>query len=275
MNIFKLFSGKTEDTPDILKQIIKRKQEEVAERSEHTPLRLLSQQAATLPPPRGFVSAIDAKIVLQQPAIIAEIKKASPSKGVLRDEFNPNEIAKSYERSGATCLSVLTDTDFFQGTNAHLRQAREACFLPILRKDFIIDPYQVYEAKAMGADCILLIVAALPDSKLQELSGLAEHLKLDVLVEVHNREELERALPLNLRLIGINNRDLRTFKTNIKTTLDLIPLIPKKHLIVSESGINSSREITTLRKAGVNAFLVGEAFMVSRDPGAALAKLIS
>lgn len=263
------------DTPDVLKTILKRKAEEVAERSSKISLRRLSQQAAASPEPVGFTEAIDARMVFQQPAIIAEIKRASPSKGVIREQFYPAEIAESYERGGATCLSVLTDEYFFHGSDKYLQQVRAACMLPILRKDFVIDPYQIYESRAIGADCILLIVAALGDAKLHELASLAGHLGMDILVEVHNEEELRRALPLNTRLIGINNRDLRTFKTDINTTLRLIPLIPKRHIIVSESGINTSKEVATLRKSGVHAFLIGEAFMRAEDPGSALEELFS
>ncbi len=262
-------------TPDILKQIVKRKKEEIKAKSQEKPLRLLSNIAANNSPPRGFVKVIDARIQLEQPAVIAEIKKASPSKGILRANFNPVVIAKSYEENGAACLSVLTDRDFFQGKNQYLQQVREVCQLPLLRKDFIIDAYQVYEARAIGADCILLIVAILEDSQLHELSALATHLGMDVLIEVHNREELERALPLNMRLIGINNRNLRTFKTDLATTLELLPYIPKKHIVISESGIHTPKEVTLLYNAGVNTFLVGEAFMKANEPGEALFNLFS
>ncbi len=262
-------------TPDILKQIVKRKKEEIKATSQEKPLRLLSNIAANNSPPRGFVKVIDARIQLEQPAVIAEIKKASPSKGILRANFNPVVIAKSYEENGAACLSVLTDRDFFQGKNQYLQQVREVCQLPLLRKDFIIDAYQVYEARAIGADCILLIVAILEDSQLHELSALATHLGMDVLIEVHNREELERALPLNMRLIGINNRNLRTFKTDLATTLELLPYIPKKHIVISESGIHTPKEVTLLYNAGINTFLVGEAFMKANEPGEALFNLFS
>lgn len=260
-------------TPDILKEIVQRKVEEIAAQSQLKPLRELSQIAANSSPTRGFISAIDTLLQLGQPAVIAEIKKASPSKGVLRANFNPVMIAKSYEKNGAACLSVLTDKDFFQGANEYLQQARDACKLPLLRKDFIIDAYQVYEARAIGADCILLIVAILDDSQLHDLAGLAKHLGMDVLVEVHDSEELERALSLNLRLIGINNRNLRTFETQLKTTTDLVTQIPKKHIVVSESGIHTPDDVDLLRNAGVHAFLVGEAFMIAFDPGKALFEL--
>lgn len=261
------------NTPDILKQILEHKIKEIETNARKVSLRQLSQVAASRPPPRGFVEAINARLQLQQPAVIAEIKKASPSKGVLRAHFDPVAIAKSYEAHGAACLSVLTDQKFFQGANEYLQQVQEATLLPVLRKDFMIDAYQIYEARALGADCILLIVAALGDTQLQDLAGLATHLEMDVLIEVHNQEELERALLLNTRLIGINNRDLRTFTANIDTTLKLSTKIPKKHIIVSESGIHTTKEVASLRQAGVHTFLVGEAFMKANDPGAALVQL--
>jgi indole-3-glycerol phosphate synthase len=260
-------------TPDILKEIVQHKVEEIAAQSQLKPLRDLSQIAANSPPTRGFIRAIDTRLQLGQPAVIAEIKKASPSKGVLRANFDPITIAKSYEKNGAACLSVLTDRDFFQGANEYLQQVRDICRLPLLRKDFMIDAYQVYEARAIGADCILLIVAILDDSQLHDLASLAEHLGMDVLVEVHDSEELERALSLNLRLIGINNRNLRTFETQLKTTVDLVAQVPKKHIIVSESGIHTPEDVALLRNAGVHAFLVGEAFMIAFDPGKALFQL--
>ena len=260
-------------TPDILKQILQRKAEEIEANARQISLRHLNHLVANRPPPRSFIEAINARLQLQQSAIIAEIKKASPSKGVLRANFDPVTIAKSYEEHGAACLSVLTDQDFFQGANEYLQQVHEACLLPILRKDFIIDAYQVYEARALGADCILLIVAALGDAQLQDLTGLSLHLGMEVLIEVHNEEELERALALNLRLIGINNRDLHTFNTNLQTTLDLLKQIPKKHIVVSESGIHTTEDVNRLRQAGVHTFLIGEALMKSVDPGVALANL--
>lgn len=260
-------------TPDILKRIIQRKREEIEAHSKHISLRSLSHLVDNCPMPRGFVEAINARLQFQQPAVIAEIKKASPSKGVLRANFEPVVIAKSYEQNGAACLSILTDKDFFQGADEYLSQVHEACMVPILRKDFTIDAYQVYEARAIGADCILLIVAALGDAQLHDLADLATHLGMDVLVEVHDREELERALLLNTRLIGINNRDLRTFNTRLQTTLELLPLIPKKFITVSESGIHTPQDIALLRKAGVHTFLIGEAFMTATDPGIALHNL--
>ncbi|MCK5717928.1 MAG: indole-3-glycerol phosphate synthase TrpC [Thiomargarita sp.] len=260
-------------TPDILKKILQRKGAEIQAHSQKIPIRLLSQHAAQSTPPRGFIAAIEARIQQKKPAVIAEIKKASPSKGVLRAHFDPIAIAKSYEQHGATCLSVLTDKDFFQGAPEYLEQAQLACSLPILRKDFIIDAYQVYEARAMGADCILLIVAALGDAQLQDLAQLATHLDMDVLIEVHDHEELERALYLKMPLIGINNRNLRTFTTHLSNTLDLLKWIPKNHIVVSESGIQTHQDVALLRKAGVHTFLVGEAFMTALDPGLALTQL--
>lgn len=261
------------DTPDILKKIILRKQEEVAEREQRIPVSELRQRAAAAQPVRGFVHAIKARLARSLPAVIAEIKKASPSKGVIRDPFVPADIARSYEQGGATCLSVLTDVDFFQGSDAYLQQAREACSLPVLRKDFMIDPYQVYEARAIGADCILLIVAALDDRAMQELAELAMQLDLDVLVEVHDAEELQRALVLETPLIGINNRDLRTFNTRLDTTLELLEAIPEDRIVVTESGIHTPGDVKRMRDNGVHTFLIGEAFMVADDPGARLRAL--
>ena len=259
--------------PDILNQILRRKAEEVAERSARVSMRELSQRANDADPARGFVAAIQRKLAQGQAAVIAEIKKASPSKGLLRADFHPAEIAKSYERGGAACLSVLTDVDFFQGADEYLQQARAACALPVLRKDFVIDPYQVHEARGLGADCILLIVAALDDALLGDLAGLAQHLGMDVLVEVHDAAELERALSLHVPLIGINNRNLRTFETRLETTLDLLIKIPADRIVVTESGIHVRDDVARMRAAGVHAFLVGEAFMRAPDPGAKLAEL--
>jgi len=263
--------------PDILKQILQRKAEEISTRCEQVSLRTLSQRAADAPAPRGFLQAIEHRLQTNEIAVIAELKKASPSKGLLRADFNPQELAQGYARQGATCLSVLTDSDFFQGSLQYLSQAHQACDLPILRKDFIIDAYQVYEARAIAADCILLIVAALGDALLQELTGLAHHLEMDVLVEVHDESELERALSLPTPLIGINNRDLRTFATRLETTIDLVKLIPPHpaRVVVSESGIYTPNDITRLRQVGVNTFLIGEALMKAEDPGIALAQLLS
>ncbi len=259
--------------PDILNKILARKVEEIAERSQRVSLRMLSEHAAAQPPSRGFLAALEDKLSRGQPAVIAEIKKASPSKGVMRPDFQPTEIAASYAQAGAACLSVLTDVDFFQGADEYLQQARAACALPVLRKDFVIDPYQVYEARALGADCILLIAAALDDVKLRDLAQLAWHLDMEVLIEVHDRDELERALPVNSTLIGINNRNLRTFETRLETTLDLLPLIPSNRLVVTESAIHTRDDVARMQAQGVNIFLVGEAFMRAPDPGAELARL--
>jgi indole-3-glycerol phosphate synthase len=263
------------DTPDILKKIIARKLEEIAERKQQCALTEMRVRAQVADVCRGFVQAIKTKIDAGKPGVIAEIKKASPSKGVIREQFNPAEIAVSYEKGGAACLSVLTDRDFFQGSEDYLQQAREACSLPVIRKDFIVDPYQVYEARAIGADCILLIVAALNDTQLADLSALALELGMDVLVEVHDAEELERALKLNLPLIGINNRNLRTFEVSLNTTLDLLKQIPSDRIVVTESAIHSQKDVELMRKNGVNAFLVGEAFMRAKDPGVELARLFA
>jgi indole-3-glycerol phosphate synthase len=272
---YNTFNRQSIDTPDILKKILNRKAEEVAVHCEQIPLRELNRIIINSPLPRGFVKAIDAHLQLEYAAVIAEIKKASPSKGVLRADFHPAQIAQSYERHGATCLSVLTDRDFFQGADEYVQQVRQASTLPILRKDFIIDSYQVYEARAIGADCILLIVAALNDAQLHDLSNLAIHLEMDVLVEVHDRMELERALRLNTRLIGINNRNLHTFSTSLETTLELLEWIPKNYIVVSESGIHTPQDIALLSAAGVHTFLIGEAFMKAADPGSALENLFS
>jgi indole-3-glycerol phosphate synthase len=259
--------------PDILKKIVSRKIEEVAERAQRLPLPRLQEQLNSAPAPRGFVSAIETKIDGGGAGVIAEIKKASPSKGVIREDFRPAEIAASYERGGAACLSVLTDMDFFQGSDEYLKEARAACSLPVIRKDFIIDPYQVYEARVMGADCILLIAACLDDSTLQGLNRLAHDLGMDVLIEVHDAEELQRALPLDSRLIGINNRNLRSFEVSLDTTLDLLDQIPEQRIVVTESGIHTPQDVKRMRDHDVHAFLVGEAFMRADDPGAKLAEL--
>jgi indole-3-glycerol phosphate synthase len=260
---------------DILKKILARKVEEIRDRSARVALAELSSRAHDAPPTRAFAAALEGKIEDGQPGVIAEIKKASPSRGVMRPDFDPAAIARSYAANGAACLSVLTDADFFQGSEAFLAAARGACDLPVLRKDFTIDPYQVYEARAIGADCILLIVAALGDATMVELALLAAELDLDVLVEVHDEEELERALAIPAPLIGVNNRDLRTFETSIETTLRLAPSIPYDRLLVTESGIRSPEDVARLRAEGIEAFLVGETFMRAPDPGAALAKLFA
>lgn len=262
-------------TPDILNRILARKAEEVTERARRLPLAALRAQAAHAPAVRGFAAAIRARMATGKPAVIAEIKKASPSKGVLRADFRPAEIARSYERHGATCLSVLTDVDYFQGSDEHLKAARAACALPVLRKDFTIDPYQVYEARALGADAILLIVAALGDAEMRGLATLASGLGLDVLVEVHDAQELERALAIPSPLIGINNRNLHTFDVSLATTLALLPSVPPDRIVVTESGIHTAEDITRLRASAVGAFLVGEAFMRAPEPGAALASLFA
>ncbi len=261
--------------PDILKKIIARKREEIADRQARIPLERLRIEAASADPPRGFAAALEAKIAQGQAAVIAEIKKASPSKGVLREDFRPAEIARSYAKGGAACLSVLTDRDFFQGCEDFLRQARAACALPVIRKDFLIDPYQVVEARAIEADCILLIAAALNDAVMADLSALATELGMDVLVEVHDAEELDRALKLDLPLVGINNRNLRTFDVSLQTTLDLLARIPQDRIVVTESGILAPEDVALMRGHDVHAFLVGEAFMRAEDPGAKLSALFA
>ncbi len=258
---------------DILTTILARKADEIAERSARVSLADLRARAADASPTRGFADALDTMIAQGDPAVIAEVKKASPSKGVIRPDFRPADIAVSYEFGGAACLSVLTDVDFFQGADDYLCQAREACTLPVLRKDFTVDPYQVYEARALGADCILLIVAALDDAQLVELSGLAMELGMDVLVEVHDIDELERALQVPVPLVGINNRNLRTFEVTLDTTLAMKDAVPKDRLLVTESGILVPEDVATMRSAGINAFLVGETFMRAEEPGEALRQL--
>ena len=261
--------------PDILKKIIARKLEEIQQRSEQVNLREMSQRAEGAGAVRGFETAMRDKIAGGQAAVIAEIKKASPSKGILRADFDPAAIARSYEQGGAACLSVLTDKDFFQGCESYLQQARAACSLPVIRKDFMIDAYQIYEARSIGADCILLIVSALGDATLAELYGLAHHLDMDVLVEVHDKEEMERALALGASLIGINNRNLRTFDVSLDTTLDMLAMVPGDVLLVTESGILEAADVALMRENAVNAFLVGEAFMRAEDPGTALNALFA
>ena len=263
------------DTPDILKKILARKAEEVDERNRQRSLKELADRASEADPVRGFLAAMRSTIATGRAAVIAEVKKASPSRGILREDFDPAQIAASYQRGGATCLSVLTDADFFKGSEACLTQARAACTLPVLRKDFIIDPYQVYEARAIGADCILLIVAALGDAMLLELQQLAANLGMDVLMEVHDRAELERALRTDAPLIGINNRDLRSFETRLDVTLGFLDLIPDARLVVTESGIHTREDVSLMRSRGVNAFLVGEAFMKAPEPGNKLRELFT
>ena len=261
------------DTPDILNKIMRRKWEEIAERRVTTPLARLTEYLTYTSPPRGFVNALDTRIGAGEAAVIAEIKRASPSKGLLREDFQPAQIAASYAAGGAACLSVLTDVDFFQGDDAYLQQARAACTLPVIRKDFIIDPYQVYEARVIGADCILLIAACLDDASLHALNDLAQKLGMDVLIEVHDEAELARALAVNNRLIGINNRDLRTFTVDLHTTLGMLDEIPADRLLVTESGIHTREDVALMRSHGVHAFLVGEAFMRAAEPGHRLAEL--
>lgn len=263
------------ETPTVLRKIIARKWEEIAERKKAVPQAELAQQAQQQRPTRGFVEAIAERVENGRPAVIAEIKKASPSKGVIRADFVPAELARSYEQGGAACLSVLTDVDFFQGADAYLKEAREAVNLPVIRKDFMVDEYQVYEARAMGADCILLIVAALEPAKLHALNALALELGLDVLVEVHNLQELELALELPNKLIGINNRDLHTFDVSLNTTYDLLPAIGSDRIVITESGILTPADVQAMRVHDVHGFLVGEAFMRAPDPGTALQEFFS
>jgi len=258
---------------DILQRILARKHAEIGERRARVSERELIANLVGAPRVRGFVDALRIKIVAGRAAVIAEIKKASPSKGVMRADFYPADIARSYEAGGAACLSVLTDVDFFQGADEYLQQARGACALPVLRKDFTIDAYQVYEARLLGADCILLIVAALDDAALRELAALAMRLGMDVLVEVHDGAELDRAMATDAPLIGINNRNLRTFETRLETTLGLLSRVPAERLLVTESGIHAPEDVARMRAAGVHAFLVGEAFMRAPDPGAELQRL--
>jgi indole-3-glycerol phosphate synthase len=258
---------------DILNKIVAVKHQEVAAAMRRKPLDAVRFDAESRVLTRDFAGALRAKIAAGQPAVIAEVKKASPSKGVLRADFIPADIAQSYAEHGATCLSVLTDKDFFQGSADYLKQARASCDLPVLRKDFIVDPYQVYESRVMGADCILLIAACLDDGQMKSLEALALSLDMAVLVEVHDRAELERALKLKTPLLGINNRNLQTFEVSLDTTLTLLKDVPADRLLVTESGITTPAEVARLRAAGVNAFLVGEAFMRAEDPGMALAAL--
>ncbi len=263
------------DTPTVLRKIIARKWEEIAERKAQVSLDQLKIQAAQQTPARGFVKAIENKIAQGKAGVIAEIKKASPSKGVIREHFVPDEIARSYEQGGAACLSVLTDVDFFQGADVYLQQARAAVSLPVIRKDFLVDEYQIYEARAMGADCVLLIVAALSPEKLAELNSLAQRIGLDVLVEVHDEQELDIALALPNKLIGINNRNLHTFDVTLDTTYKLLDKIGSDRIVVTESGILAPADVQAMRSKNVNAFLVGEAFMRADEPGIALANFFA
>ena len=261
--------------PTVLEKIVRRKFEEISERSVSVSVEDLKARIAEQDAPRGFVAAMDAKISAGQAAVIAEVKKASPSKGVIREDFYPAKIATSYEKGGAACLSVLTDKDFFQGEEQYLIEARQACRLPIIRKDFIVDEYQVYEARAIGADCILLIVACLEFDRLETLNRLAHELGMDVLVEVHNAEELAQALRLPNRLIGINNRNLHNFDTSLETTFSLLEQIGDERLVVTESGIHTIDDVLAMRGHNVNAFLVGEAFMRADDPGLKLLEMFN
>lgn len=260
---------------DILNKIIATKVVEVAAAKAQKPLAAVQAEAAAASPARDFVGSIRAKIAKNRSAVIAEIKKASPSKGIIREDFRPADIAKSYEQGGAACLSVLTDVEYFQGSPEYLKQARAACTLPVLRKDFIIDPYQVYEARAMSADCILLIAAAVDLEKMRELEQIAHSLGMAVLVEVHNGVELDLALQLETPLLGINNRNLRTFEVTLDTTLGLLPRIPQNKIVVTESGIFTADDVALMRKNGVHTFLVGEAFMRQPEPGVELAKVFA
>ena len=263
-------------TGTVLDRILERKRAEVAERARDWPLEEVREAGRIMQgreSGRGFTAALRARIEQAHPAIIAEIKKASPSKGVIREDFDPEWIARAYARGGASCLSVLTDRDFFQGADEYLKQARAASGLPVLRKDFTIDPWQVWESRAIGADCILLIVAALEDDLLAELNQTAREAGLDVLVEVHTRDELHRALQLDAPLLGINNRDLHTFEVSLDTTLALREEVPADRLLVTESGIHTSADVHRMREQGVHAFLVGESLMRETDPGAALVAL--
>lgn len=259
--------------PTILSRIIARKQEEISAGKKQLTLADARAQAADLPPTRDFAGQLQQQASTGKAAIIAELKKASPSKGVIRQHFDPAALAVSYARAGATCLSVLTDRDFFQGSAHYLQQARAACSLPVLRKDFMVDPWQVYEARLMGADCILLIVAALSDTQLSDLNGLAQTLGMSVLVEVHDRDELTRALPLQGTLLGINNRNLHTFEVSLETTYSLLANIADNRLVVTESGIQCPQDVDALFEHRVNSFLVGEAFMRHPDPGQRLQAL--
>ena len=265
---------------DVLNKILARKAQEVAERRAHVSMEELSARLATASPPRGFAAAVRTRIAAGQAAVIAEIKKASPSKGVIRADFQPAQIARSYEQGGATCLSVLTDVDFFQGADAYLQEARAACTLPVLRKDFMVDAYQIAEARVLGADCILLIVAALDDAPLAALGSQALKLGMDVLVEVHDAQELQRALGLPFAhservLLGVNNRNLRTFEVSLDTTLALQERVAPGRLLVTESGILAPADVRRMRAHGVHAFLVGEAFMRAPEPGVELQRLFA
>lgn len=261
------------DTPTVLRKIIARKHEEVTERAQRKSLHTLLDEAKTQPAARGFSKALLAAIAAKQNAVIAEIKKASPSKGVIREDFDPVAIAQSYERAGATCLSVLTDKDYFQGDERYMQAARAATSLPVIRKDFMVDEYQIAESRALGADCVLLIVAALAPEQLKDLHQQAIELGLDVLIEVHDGQELDLALTLDNPLVGINNRNLHTFDVTLDTTFNLLPRIPVDRQVITESGIFTGDDVARMREHGVYGFLVGESFMRAEDPGHKLAEL--
>ena len=263
------------DVPDILKKILRRKREEIAEKKAHLPGDTIVSRAKDVPPPRHFADALRARIEAGGDAVIAELKRASPSKGLLREDFDPAAIAASYERGGAAALSVLTDRDFFRGADEFIDIVKENCRLPVLRKEFVIDPWQVHESRAFGADCVLLIAAALEDGLMYELAALALDLGMDVLIEVHDASELARVPPLDGLILGVNNRDLRTFDTTLDTTLSLLGRIPSASLLVTESGIRTPADVELMRRNGVRAFLVGEAFMRAPDPGEELSRLFT
>jgi indole-3-glycerol phosphate synthase len=258
---------------DILEKIVAVKREEIAAAQKKIPFQTMRADAESRVLTRDFEGAVRSKIAAGDAAVIAEIKKASPSKGVLRADFIPADIAQSYAEAGAACLSVLTDRQFFQGQPDYLKQARASCELPVLRKDFMVDPYQIYESRAMGADCVLLIAACLDDVRMQELEAAARSLDMAVLVEVHDRAELDRALKLKTRLVGINNRNLRSFEVSLATTLEMLTEVPGDRIVVTESGIATQADVKTMRAAGVHAFLVGEAFIRAEEPGEALTAL--
>ena len=260
------------DTPTVLKKILARKREEVIQRLEKVSIDELIRRAELMPSARGFAKALVEQVEHGKPGVIAEIKKASPSKGVIREDFDPMTIAQSYQQGGATCLSVLTDIDFFQGADSYLQDARGACSLPVIRKDFIIDEYQLYESRALGADCVLLIVSALEPKVLKELHDTAVSIGLDVLVEVHDEAELQTALNLDNQMVGINNRNLHTFEVSLENTYKLLDQIPEGRLVITESGIHSRQDVLAMRDKNVNAFLVGEAFMRCDEPGKELHK---
>ena len=260
------------DIPSILKKILDTKAEEVAHRSASLNLATARAMAQDQPPARGFANRVQT-LAEFGPAVISEVKKASPSAGIIREDFHPAEIAASYEQAGAACLSVLTDVQYFQGADEYMQEARAACSIPVLRKDFLVDPWQVWESRMLGADCVLLIVAALSRGHLQDLEGLASEAGLDVLVEVHNEQELADALTTGANLVGVNNRDLHTFTTDLGTSERLRPMVPEERTFVTESGIHTTEDVARMQDAGINAFLVGEAFMRQPDPGAGLRHL--